>query len=123
MGRTRWQSSDCARTGAAKPWAGEVFVFPTTIGQQGFWYLDQLDRGNPAYNIAVRFRLEGPLEYRRPGPGDERDRQASRIAADGDPARGRRPVQVVAPSLSDSGARGRSAATSRRRSVTREPKS
>jgi len=50
-------------TGAADPWAGEVFVFPTTIGQQGFWYLDQLDPGNPAYNIAVRFRLEGPLKF------------------------------------------------------------
>ncbi len=48
-------------TGDVDPWAGEVFVFPTTIGQQGFWYLDQVDPGNPAYNIAVRFRLEGPL--------------------------------------------------------------
>jgi thioesterase domain-containing protein len=38
-----------------------VVVFPTTIGQQGFWYLDQMDQGNPAYNIAVRFRLQGLL--------------------------------------------------------------
>jgi thioesterase domain-containing protein len=40
----------------------EVFVFPATVGQQGFWYLDQLQPGNPAYNIAVRFRLQGALD-------------------------------------------------------------
>ena len=39
----------------------EVFAFPTTAGQQGFWYLDQLQPGNPAFNIAIRFHLEGPL--------------------------------------------------------------
>ncbi len=39
----------------------EVFVFPSTIGQKGFWFLDQMNPGNPAYNIAVRFRLRGPL--------------------------------------------------------------
>ena len=41
--------------------ADEVFVLPTTVGQQGFWYLDQLQPGNTAFNIAVRFRLKGPL--------------------------------------------------------------
>ena len=43
------------------PWTSDVFVFPTTIAQQGFWFLDQIDPGNPAYNIAVRFTLTGPL--------------------------------------------------------------
>lgn len=38
------------------------YCFPTTIAQQGFQYLDQLERGNPAWNIAVRFRLQGPLQ-------------------------------------------------------------
>ena len=51
-----------AKNGVAQPSQGDVFVFPATVGQQGFWYLDQLDPGNPAYNIAVRFRLEGPLQ-------------------------------------------------------------
>ena len=36
--------------------------FPTTVAQQGFWYLDRLEPGNPAWNIAVRFRLRGALE-------------------------------------------------------------
>jgi thioesterase domain-containing protein/acyl carrier protein len=47
--------------GAAKTAAEEVFVLPSTVGQQGFWYLDQLEPGNAAYNIAVRFRLQGEL--------------------------------------------------------------
>jgi thioesterase domain-containing protein/acyl carrier protein len=49
--------------GALKTGDSDVFVLPTTVAQEGFWYLDQLDPGNPAYNIAVRFRLEGPLRY------------------------------------------------------------
>ena len=51
----------CRNNGVPKPGADEVYVFPATVRQQGFWYLDQLQRGNPAYNIAVRFRLQGPL--------------------------------------------------------------
>src|SRR5207302_11505918 len=42
--------------------APESFVFPTSITQRRFWVLDQLEPGNPAYNIAVRFRLKGPLD-------------------------------------------------------------
>ena len=49
--------------GFAKPWEDEVFVLPATVGQQGFRYLDQLQPGNPAYNIAVRFRLQGLLQF------------------------------------------------------------
>jgi thioesterase domain-containing protein len=40
----------------------DVFVFPASIAQEGFWLLDQLEPGNPAYNIAVRFRLQGALD-------------------------------------------------------------
>jgi len=55
-------SSAAHKNGVYKPSEDEVFVFPTTLQQRGFWYLDQLEPGNPAYNIAVRFRLEGPLQ-------------------------------------------------------------
>lgn len=48
-------------TGTTSPWAGEVFAFPATVGQQGFWYQDQVDPGNTALNIAVRFQLHGRL--------------------------------------------------------------
>src|SRR5665213_1955369 len=33
--------------------------FPCSLGQRRFWSLDQLDPGNPALNVAVRWRLEG----------------------------------------------------------------
>ena len=57
-----------ARTLATAP-GRRVVVFPATVGQQGFWYLDQLQPGNPAYNIAVRFRLQGPLRVDGAGAG------------------------------------------------------
>jgi hypothetical protein len=38
------------------------YAFPTTIAQQAFWYLDRLTPGDPAWNIAVRFRIDGPLD-------------------------------------------------------------
>ena len=45
---------------------GEVsFRFPATHTQQAFWYLDRLERGNPAWNIAVRFELKGNLDPHR----------------------------------------------------------
>jgi thioesterase domain-containing protein/acyl carrier protein len=50
-----------AGNGVASRYADEVFVLPASIGQQSFWYLDQIQPGNPAYNIAVRFRLQGSL--------------------------------------------------------------
>lgn len=36
--------------------------FPVTLAQESLWYLDQLEPGNPAWNIAVRFCLRGPLD-------------------------------------------------------------
>jgi hypothetical protein len=42
---------------------GEPFYrFPTTLAQESFWYLDRLEPGNPCWNIAVRFRIKGPLD-------------------------------------------------------------
>lgn len=40
----------------------DVFVFPATVGQLGFWYLDQLRPGDPVYNVPIRYRLQGPLD-------------------------------------------------------------
>jgi hypothetical protein len=39
-----------------------LYRFPTSLGQQSFWYLDRLEPGNPCWNIAVRFRIVGPLD-------------------------------------------------------------
>jgi non-ribosomal peptide synthetase component F/thioesterase domain-containing protein len=35
--------------------------FPCSVAQERFWLLDRLDPGNSAYNVAVRWRLEGRI--------------------------------------------------------------
>jgi non-ribosomal peptide synthetase component F len=53
-----------ATSGSASPGSlGEpLYRFPTSLAQQSFWYLDRLEPGNPCWNIAVRFRIVGPLD-------------------------------------------------------------
>jgi hypothetical protein len=36
-------------------------IRPTSFAQQRLWFLDQLDPGNPAYNVQVAASLRGPL--------------------------------------------------------------
>ncbi|MGZ9234605.1 MAG: condensation domain-containing protein, partial [Anaerolineales bacterium] len=38
--------------------------FPLSAAQQRLWLLDQLDPGNPAYNLSIEFRLRGKLNVR-----------------------------------------------------------
>lgn len=37
-------------------------TYPLSAAQQRFWFLDQLDPGNPAYNVVYAVRLTGPLD-------------------------------------------------------------
>jgi amino acid adenylation domain-containing protein len=37
-------------------------MFPCSLAQERFWVLDQLDPGNTALNVAVRWRLEGVVD-------------------------------------------------------------
>ena len=39
----------------------DVFVLPTSFGQERFWGLDRQNSGNPTWNVPVRFRLQGSL--------------------------------------------------------------
>src|SRR5207245_11161675 len=34
---------------------------PLSFAQERFWYLDQLEPDNPAYNVPAAVRIEGPL--------------------------------------------------------------
>src|SRR5712692_2225678 len=40
----------------------EVFALPATRQQQQLWFLDQLDPGNPAYNIPLAYELLGNVD-------------------------------------------------------------
>src|SRR5258708_3554111 len=44
---------------AAEGEPAECSDFPCSPAQERFWLLDRLDPGNAAYNVAVRWRLEG----------------------------------------------------------------
>src|SRR5688572_11571259 len=39
-----------------------VLVFPAAVAQQAFCFFDELDPGNPAFNVAIRFHLAGALD-------------------------------------------------------------
>ncbi|MGI8990877.1 MAG: non-ribosomal peptide synthetase [Bryobacteraceae bacterium] len=57
-------SAPCADQALVDPLAEgeEVCAFPASLGQERFWFLDQIEKGNPAFNIAVRFALKGALD-------------------------------------------------------------
>ena len=40
----------------------DAYVFPMSYSQQQLWVVDQLQRGNAAYNNALDIRLQGPLD-------------------------------------------------------------
>ncbi|WP_341407489.1 non-ribosomal peptide synthetase [Luteolibacter soli] len=44
------------------PEAADVLAFPASVAQQVFWYLELLQPGVSAFNIPMRFRLEGALD-------------------------------------------------------------
>ncbi len=39
-----------------------LYRFPATVAQQTFWLLHSMEGGNPAWNIAVRFKIRGRLD-------------------------------------------------------------
>lgn len=39
-----------------------LYIFPATIAQQSLWFLDRVAPGDPAWNIAVRFRILGAID-------------------------------------------------------------
>jgi thioesterase domain-containing protein/aryl carrier-like protein len=74
-------------------------IAPVSLQQQRFWLLDQLTPNNPAYNIAVRWGLSGPLDI------DILRRAISEIVRRHQVLRTRfelidgQPMQIIEPSL------------------------
>jgi non-ribosomal peptide synthetase component F/thioesterase domain-containing protein len=52
--------NDASLPGPETP--GASADFPCSVAQERFWLLDRLDPGNSAYNVAVRWRLEGRVD-------------------------------------------------------------
>ncbi|MGH9869511.1 MAG: amino acid adenylation domain-containing protein [Candidatus Polarisedimenticolia bacterium] len=81
------------------PDRGKLPWFPTSLDQERLWFVDQMEPGNPAYNIHTSTRLQGPMDaalMRRAVNAAIARHEVLRTtirAVDG------RPVQVVAPSL------------------------
>jgi acyl carrier protein len=58
---TERKSGSGARA-ASIPKVGDREHLPLSFGQQRLWFLDQLDPGNPLYNMAQKMRLRGKLD-------------------------------------------------------------
>lgn len=99
------KSIETAKTGGAAsdevsipvvPRDGEL---PLSFAQQRFWFLDQLQPGNPAYNIFRYFQLSGPFDF------DAAERAIREIVRRHEIMRTTfqtvdgRAVQVIAPSI------------------------
>ena len=61
--RTRTQRRAAQGSGSRRRRADtpEYCDFPCSVAQERFWLLDRLEPGNPAYNVAVRWQLEGSV--------------------------------------------------------------
>ncbi len=64
---------------------------PLTSTQRRFWFLDQLEPGNPAYNLGLSLRLPGAVE----GIGDNRRSAPAAAAALGEIARRHEALRTV----------------------------
>jgi amino acid adenylation domain-containing protein len=40
----------------------ETLAFPASVAQQSFWYLELLDKNVSAFNVPLRYRIDGPLD-------------------------------------------------------------
>jgi amino acid adenylation domain-containing protein/thioester reductase-like protein len=71
---------------------------PLSFAQQRIWFIDQLEPGSPAYNIAGAFRLAGRLDWRSFGAAfDEVIRRHEVLRTTFVAGTGGGPVQVIHP--------------------------
>ena len=74
-------------------------MFPLSFAQQRLWFLDQLQRGNSAYNISQALRMSGPLDVAALEKTlNEIGRRHETLRTTFTTAQGR-PVQVISPAF------------------------
>ena len=99
--RLRDKGLSAPRPSVIRPIPGRESLshFPTSLDQERLWFIDQMEPGNPAYNIHTATRLFGPIDpelMRRAINASITRHEVLRTTfhvVEG------RPVQVVAPSL------------------------
>ena len=60
LGKKKAQTEDLSPSQSID---GEANHYPLSYGQMRLWFLDQLDPGNPVYNVYFAFRLQGSLNF------------------------------------------------------------
>jgi amino acid adenylation domain-containing protein len=99
--RLREKGLSAPRDAVIRPIPGRETLpwFPTSLDQERLWFIDQMEPGNPAYNIHTSTRLTGPMDaalMRRAINASIARHEVMRTTlrvVDG------RPVQVVAPTM------------------------
>ena len=75
-------------------------TYPLSFAQQRLWFLDQLEPGNPTYNVAYAYRLSGPLNATLLEQSINEVAKRHEILRTTFSIESEQPVQVVAPSQS-----------------------
>ncbi|HEX8335217.1 MAG TPA: condensation domain-containing protein, partial [Pyrinomonadaceae bacterium] len=78
----------------------EVFVIPASFAQQRLWFLDQLEPGNPVYNIPAAVRLTGRLDVALLERSFGEVLRRHEVLRTGFAESGGEPVQLISPSAS-----------------------
>jgi len=72
---------------------------PLSFAQQRLWFIDQLEPGNPAYNIFAGVKLSGRLDEDALGRSINEIFRRHELLRTSFKESGERPIQVIAPSL------------------------
>ncbi len=99
--RLRARGLDAPRSRTIRPIPGRqgLTSFATSLDQERLWFIDQMEPGNPAYNIHSASRLYGPIDPDLMGRAVNASIARHEILRTTFRVMDGRPVQVVAPAL------------------------
>jgi amino acid adenylation domain-containing protein len=97
--QARLQGAGASRRAPAPAAVPRDRPLPLSFAQQRLWFIDQLQPGNPAYNVPVAYRVRGaldPARLERALDALVRRHESLRTVF---PARGGEPAQVILPTV------------------------